>query len=483
MHTPPATRFKSLRLATILATAFASAAIADTTPVADPVPDVAHGDIVVGTRVVAEIPRIDDAPDAIEANDAFARIQNLVPAPDGSDSFYVNDERGVIYHVHPTRDGQAGSVEPYLDLRSMNLHFTNAPHGNESGLMGFAFHPDFLKVGQPGYGKLYVNFSTPTGTAKCDFFGDKNESHESVVGEFTARDPAASKFDGTSREILRIGQPGKNHNIGTMAFNPNAKPGEVEYGLLYISMGDGIAQYDPMNLGQTRTDPMGSILRINPLQDAKGEKYMIPADNPFKSEPSAAPLVWAYGLRHPQHFSFDTGGRHRMYIAEMGQDQVEEVNLGVRGGNYGWSLREGTYATGQAVGERVGPVYPKPAKDEADYLYPVAQYDHDDGKAISSVVVYRGTAIPALSGKLLCADIVNGRIFYVDEASLEQGKQTPLKELRLSFDGTERELTDVTQHSGYRVDLRLGTDAKGEVYLLTKSDGKIRQLVPVATKR
>ena len=117
---------------------------------------------------------------------------------------------------------------------------------------------------------------------------------------------------------------------------------------------------------------------------------------------------------------------------------------------------------------------------QPDFRYiPVAQYDHDDGKAISSVVVYRGSAIPQLQGKLLCADIVVGRIFYADEAELQLGKQTPLKELRLSIDGTERALKEVSNHSGGRVDLRLGTDVRGEVFLLTKGDGKIRQLVPV----
>jgi hypothetical protein len=447
-------------------------------PVRNPVPRMQGGDLVVGVKVVAEFPRLLDAPGAAYANEAFARIQNLVPGRDGSGDFFVNDLRGVIYRVHRASGEQMAKVTPYLDLRSFpELKFTNVFHGNESGLSGFAFHPDFNTPGRPGYGKLYVAFSADRGSGTLDYPGDGDASHHSVIVEWTAKDPAAAAFEGTHREVLRIGQPGPTHNIGTIAFDPNVKPGGPDYGMLYASFGDGTGQYDPRRSAQKRTNPLGKILRLNPLAGANGGRHSAPADNPFVAEPEAAPLVYCYGLRHPQHFGWDPGGSHRMFIAEMGQDQVEEINVGERGGNYGWSQREGTFATGMALELSEGPVFLKPSEDPSPFLYAVAQYDHDDGKAVGSVVVYRGRAVPELEGKLLCADIVNGWIFYAAESELQPGRQTALKALRLSFEGKERELSKVTSHTWGRVDLRLGQDADGEVYLLCKSDGKLRQLV------
>lgn len=456
----------------------ATAALADPQPVADPVPPIEKGDLIVATRVVAQLPRLPDAPDAKNANDAHARIQNLFPARDGSEDLFVNDLRGVLYRLHRDRPEEAAAVTPYLDLRKADGGFTNVFSGNESGLAGFAFHPDFAREGRPGFGKLYVAFSAPAG--KIDYPGDGNASHDSVIMEFATNNPKAQTFELSSRrEVLRVGQAGDGHNVGTLSFNPTVSPDDPDYGMLYASFGDGTGHFDPTNAGQRKNVPNGKILRFNPLQGPNGERHTPPRDNPFVSEPGAAPLVYCYGLRHPQHYSWDLGGSHRLFIAEMGQDQVEEVNIGVRGGNYGWRQREGLFTTPMAIGLSGREVYPREADPRAqdDFLDPVCQYDHDDGKAISSVIVYRGSLVPQLHGKLLCADIVNGKIFYADEAQLQQGKQTPLRELRLVIDGKEQTLLDVARHSGERVDLRLGQDAKGEVYLLTKGDGRVRQLV------
>lgn len=450
-------------------------------PLVDPLPPIQPGDIVVATREIAQLPRLDDAANAAHANQAHARIQNLVPARDGSADVFVNDLRGVIYRIKPSTQG--ATAIPYLDLRDKDLGFTNVFHGNESGLAGFAFHPDFTRAGSAGYSKLYVAFSVYPQPSKLDHPGDGDGNHDSVVVECAMNDPASDRFAVASfREVLRVGQRGDTHNVGTIAFNPTVQPGDPDYGMLYASFGDGTGHFDPTGAGQRRDVPNGKIIRIDPLPGRVGKRHAAPRDNPFANEGGARALVFAYGLRHPQHFAWDTDGSHRLFIAEMGEAQIDEINIGVAGGNYGWSRREGTFATGMAVGAKIGPVYPLDADTDPvvkTFLDPVAQYDHDDGKAVGSVVVYRGGSIPALHGKMLCADIVNGRIFYADEVSLTQGKQTPLSELRLRFDGEEKRLLDVTRHSGDRVDLRLGTDANGEVYLLTKSDGKIRRLVPV----
>jgi glucose/arabinose dehydrogenase len=296
-------------------------------------------------------------------------------------------------------------------------------------------------------------------------------------------DPRASVFNGSSREVFRIGQFAPNHNIGTIAFNPTAAPGSADFGMLYASLGDGGAANDIMNYGQSLAEPLGSIIRIDPRSPGGARRYAIPPDNPFVGRDGAAPEIWAYGFRHPQHFSWDTDGR--MFIADIGQDQIEEVNLGVAGANYGWRLREGTFATGYAVGETPGPVYQRPAVEEGAFVYPVAQYDHDEGNAVGGGFVYRGQAIPELRGKYVFSEFRRGRLFAIDATGLEPGRPAAIMEIRVMIDGREQTFADVagfpnTYAPGNRVDLRVGIDSAGELYLLTKGDGWVRKLVPSA---
>jgi glucose/arabinose dehydrogenase len=448
----------------------------------DPIPaKIAKGDIVVGVRDFVRLPKTPESnPDAPATNRAYARIQYVVPARDGSGRLFINDTRGVLYVTDAA--GRAPAV--YMDLRALDVGLDDSFFPNESGLASVAFHPDFAKEGRAGFGKFYTAYSTPSDTGKADYLDDDAASHESVIREWTVKDPAADRFAGTSREVFRVGQFAFNHNIGTIAFNPNAREGDADYGNLYVCLGDGGAANDPRNYGQNLAEPQGSILRIDPLKPEGDRRYSIPADNPFADTRGVAREIWAYGFRHPQQFSWDTAGDGKMLIAEFGQSQVEEVNLGVAGGNYGWQLREGTFATAFATNgdKRDDRVYPLPEKDDAPYLYPVAQFDHDEGRGISGGYVYRGKRIPALQGKYVFSELVRGRLFYVDADALAQGQQAEIKELRLAFNGQEKELIDV---AGYpnpyvpntkRADLRLGTDDAGELYLLTKGDGWVRRL-------
>ena len=221
-------------------------------------------------------------------------------------------------------------------------------------------------------------------------------------------------------------------------------------------------------------------MRINPLGGA-GARYGVPADNPFVDMDGFAPEIWVWGLRHPQHFSFDVDGT--LYINDIGQAQIEEVNIGVPGANYGWRLREGTFATAFGIGGvRPNPVYPRPA-DEPDFEYPVAQFDHDEGRAISSGYVYRGEDIPELQGKYVFADLVTGRIFFIESDGLTPDDPALIQELRVFIDGAERNIGETLGHPntygrGMRADLRLGIDASGELYALTKGDGWARKIAP-----
>lgn len=442
----------------------------------DPIPEkIEKGDIVVAAREFIRLPEtVDSNPEG--ANTAYARIQYLLPIRDGSSRLIVNDLRGVLY----ISDESGREPEVFLDVREQEVGFDDSMFANETGLAGFAFHPEFSQIGRPGYGKFYTAYSSASEPATADYLDDDAENHESVIREWTVINPAANVFAGTSREIFRIGQFDQNHNIGTIKFNPSAAPGSSDYGNLYVSLGDGGGAHDPSEYGQSLSEPMAGIMRINPLTGMDGAAYGIPADNPFVNDANIAPEIWAYGLRHAQQFSFDSDGR--LFIADIGQNQIEEVNIGVAGGNFGWRVREGTFATAFAYGNlRPGPVYPLPQTDEAEFIYPVAQFDHDEGNAIGSGFVYRGQAIPSLNGKYVFADMVSGRVFYIDADGLIPGQPAQILELRITVDGSERNLVELggypnTYARGDRADLRLGIDAQGELYALTKGDGWVRKL-------
>ncbi len=446
------------------------------TALVDPIPEtIAKGDIVLEAVPFVRAPRTTDPAKPGRTNDAYARIQYLLPVPGEAGRLAFNDIRGVLYMT----DMRAAEPVVYLDLRTAGVAFYNDRFPNEAGFMGFAFHPEFATEGAPGFGKLYTAFSARPGSGTADYAPEGAVQH-SVLLEWTASDPAAGAFEGAMREVLRVGQFESNHNVGTIAFNPTAEPGSAEYGLLYICLGDGGRAHDPRDYGQRLDEPLGAIIRIDPLDTADGKSYGIPADNPFVDEEDVAPEIWAYGLRHPQQFSWDRNGR--MFIGEIGQDRIEEVNIGVRGANYGWRLREGMFATGHAVGRQPSPVFPRPAEDPEPFHYPVAQYDHDEGFAIGGGYVYEGSDVPELLGKYLFTEFPRGRLLAIDTADLTPGEPTEITELRLQFDGQERDLADVagfrnTYTNGLRVDARLGIDHNGELYLLTKGDGWIRKLV------
>lgn len=458
-------------------------------PLPNPLPDaIPQGDIVVAAVPFVRAPETSDPAKPVGTNDAYARIQYLMPIPDGSGRLVFNDLRGFLYAT----DASGADPVVYLDLNAQDVDFYNASYPNETGLMGFAFHPEFAEEGKPGYGKFYTAFTAvPAGFgSNIDdaalgqlMFYVSGQDQGDVIREWTATDPAADVFEGTSREIFRNAQFAVTHNIGTIAFNPYANEDSPDHGLLYASIGDGGSANDPEDNGQDLATPLGTILRIDPLKSGEDRAYGIPADNPFVDRAGAAPEIWAYGIRHAQHFSWDEDGR--MFINDIGQDQLEEINLGIPGGNYGWRLREGTFATAFGVeAAGIGNVFPLPPTDEELFVYPVAQYDHDEGYAIGSGFVYRGVGIPSLRGRYVFADITRGRIFTIATDALRPGHPTPIEELRLTFDGEERALLDLvgfgnTYHGGVRADLRLGLDAAGELYLLTKGDGWIRKLVAV----
>lgn len=452
--------------------------------ITDPIPEpIQKSDLAVGFEEIVQIP------DSGTSGNRVARLNLLAHAGDGSGRLFVNDMRGQLYVIVD----DAATV--YMNLKQLVCeHFTY-----ESGQQGFgyfAFHPEFARNGifYTVTSEMKAGGIPDFPVTKTIFDSNKNivqSTHHDVIREWKAIDPSANRFVGTSREILRIEEPYSDHNVGQLGFNPNAKPGDGDYGLLYIAIADGgsdgfpVSDTDPLDNGQNLETPLGKILRIDPLgNNSANGKYGIPGDNPFVADddPKTLGEIWAYGLRNPHRFSWDTGGEGKMLIADAGQAFIEEVNLGIKGANYGWGEREGTWVIDEN-NENV--LYPLPADDRSyGYTYPVAQYDHDIppevegyyGIAITGGYVYRGRAIPELIGQYIFADFGHdSRFFHVPVDELVNGRQATVKELRL-FEG-DREVSFLEIIGKPRSDLRFGVDEDGEIYVTSKQDGKVRKIV------
>lgn len=418
------------------------------------------------------------------AVDGFrTRIQSLQPVGDGSGRLFVDDTRGTI-SVTTTA---GGTPTTWFDIRSAVPGFSNAANPGQTGLMSFAFHPNFAgDPTKPGYGVFYtIDTSGPTGTETLSGKGP-SVNHDDVVHEFRVADPAAATATIVSqREVMRIAQPLSDHGPGTIAFNPTAAPGSADYGKLYIGLGDGGGVGDPYGNAQDLSSPFGKILRIDPAPGPGGKPYTIPSDNPYAGQSSELGEVYASGLRNPQQFSWDKG-TGQLLAADIGQEQLDEVDVIKPGGNYGWPVREGTFARGGSADPNV---YDTPPND-GRYIDPVAQFDHEeifrsgqyDLAAVAGAFAYYGMDLPELDGMVIVPELVSGRIFYYEPSAVPDGGQAVLQELELSYAGADTTLRalDGNPYLGGRVDLRMGEDADGELYLLSKTYGDIYRLVSLS---
>jgi len=394
----------------------------------------------------------------------LARINKLLAVGGPThERLFLHDLRGKLYEI-TNRDPKV-----YLDVNDVFTDFIHVP-GYGTGLGSFAFHPDFDQNGL-----FYTTHTEPTDAAPADFaLPDSIKAKlQWVLVEWKTNTPEATRFEGDRREVLRVDMVSHVHGFQEVTFNPLAKPGEAEYGLLYLGMGDGGAGGRYPFLYDTNTQIWGSVIRIDPSgSNSANGQYGIPADNPFVNEPNAVQEIWARGFRNAHRISWDRTGSGKMFITNIGQHSVEEINLGVAGGDYGWPHREGTFLFDHLANPEI--VYPLPDSDSG-YVYPVAQYDHDEGNAISGGFVYAGTEVPQLKGKYVFGDIPRGKLFYTKVDEMELGQQAQVYRLNLEFDGQATDLASMTKSR--RVDLRLGQDAAGELYLFTKADGKLYKVV------
>ncbi|WP_420149077.1 PQQ-dependent sugar dehydrogenase [Spirosoma sp.] len=393
----------------------------------------------------------------------LARINKMDVMPGPDKRLFLQDMRGTLYEM------VGNSLRSYMSLPKERPNFIDGP-GLASGLGSYAFHPDFQKNGL-----FYTTHTEKAKTAPANFaYADSiRVSLQWVLTEWKQTDPAAQTFSGSGRELLRVDMVSQIHGVQEITFNPHAKPGSPDYGLLYVGVGDGgSTENKAYFLCKDPNRIWGKVLRIDPKgTNSKNGRYGIPADNPYANATDPATLreVFCRGFRNPNRITWTPDGT--MLISDIGQAQLEELNVGLAGTDYGWPEREGTFMINHEG--QMDRVYGLPAIDSG-YTYPAIQYDHDEGNAISAGFVYTGSAASALRGKYIFGDIVNGRIYCADASTLRAGQQTTMQELSLRVNGKPTTFQALTNHP--KTDLRFGVGNNGDFYLYTKTDGKIYKI-------
>jgi hypothetical protein len=395
-------------------------------------------------------------------------------APLAASRFFVDDQSGTLYILDKTTK----KFTPYIRFAEVFPKFVSDT-GNTAGVVSMAFDPGYAKNGK--FYTVHVEkpdmdgSATPTNahlptlnlngyTTTPVVNPPAGPAHfESVLIEWTDANIRNSTFEGSAREILRTGYD-RNHPMADLVFNPSSRPGDDDYGNLYIGMGDGAQGETP---GDSHTLPqrldtlVGKILRITPdiklhpkdMLNSNG-RYRIPSTrsdpNPFVSVAGARGEIYAYGLRNPHRMTWDAASK-TLIADDIGVHFWEEIDIITKGGNYGYSEREGNeqFFVNDAgkTGSLMNPPVPFPEKDllrvngigePAVPLYPAAVYSHHEGDSIGNGFVYRGKLMPQLRGKYIFNDMTTGRIFYSDLAEMiaargKRNQQAQIHELQIVY--------------------------------------------------
>ena len=403
-----------------------------------------------------------------------------ISPPGDTNRLFVVEQNGLLRII---QNGVllSGAALDISGLISTSLNPANA--NDERGLLGLAFHPGFNTPASPGYQTLYTFNSQLLGTGPTYVAPNAAaQGYKTAVNEWKISNTNANVVDPNSRrEIISFGKNANNHNGGTIAFGPD--------GYLYLALGDGgnandvgASHIEPGGNAQNLSTPLGKMLRFDPINPAltpaspnpvsSNGQYRIPTTNPFQGV-GQVPEIYAYGLRNPYRFSFDRANGE-LIQADVGQNNVEEIDRITLGGNYGWAIKEGDFffnrtngPTGNAgtIGTPPGnrsPGLPLGLIDPIVGSSGTLEYDHNDGISITGGFVYRGTAIPELVGKYIFGDLalktapvrLDGRLFYAD---LQTGliKAFPLYQ----FGGSAILPSGLTVHG-------FGQDSDGELYAL-----------------
>jgi len=338
----------------------------------------------------------------------------------GDNRLFVVERGGLIKIINP--DGTINET-PFLDIESRVLS------GGEQGLLGLAFHPQYQSNGI-----LFLNYT--------------NNSGNTVVAKYVANPPGSNTVSSSTEEILfTVDQPYNNHNGGNLIFGND--------GYLYIGLGDGGSSGDPQNRAQNLTTLLGKMLRIDVNNPQNGNNYGIPTDNPYPNteNPNALPEIWAYGLRNPWRFSFDSQTQN-LWIADVGQGEIEEINMvsGTQAGlNYGWPCFEGDQPYNTSGN----------CPNNSELTFPIAQYTHSNSGnfkcSITGGYVYRGTQQPNLNGWYLFADYCSNEIGILKN---ENGNWN------MSF-------TEPYPGNGWTT---FGEDVNGELYIVGINSGSVYKI-------
>lgn len=403
-----------------------------------------------------------------------------ISPPGDSHRLFVVEQSGLLRII------QDGVLLPgsALDISGLiSTSFNPGSANDERGFLGLAFHPGFNNPASPGYRTLYT-YSSQLITTGPTYVAPNaaSQGYQNTVNEWKISNANSNVVDAASRrEIISFGKNANNHNGGTITFGPD--------GYMYLGLGDGgnandvgASHIEPGGNAQNLSTPLGKMLRIDPLNPALNPgspnpvsangQYRIPTSNPFQGV-GQVPEIYAYGLRNPYRFSFDRVNGD-LIQADVGQNNIEEIDRIVLGGNFGWAIKEGDFlfnrtngpagpagTIGAPPGNR-SPGSPVGLIDPITGTQATLEYDHNEGISITGGFVYRGTNIPELYGKYIFGDLAlqaspvraNGRIFYADLLTGEI-KALPL----VQFGGSAILPNGLTVHG-------FGQDADGELYVL-----------------
>ena len=314
----------------------------------------------------------------VQVAEGFKQITDLQFPPGVSDRLVVLEK---------------GGAATWLDLSTgaQRLWFEREVRSNsELGLLGLAFHPSY-----PDTGRVYINYNPAEGALRT------------VIAELSM--DGEQQQAGRERALLQVEQPFGNHDAGQLRFGPDA--------MLYVGLGDGGSGGDPLGNGQNLNTLLGAMLRIDVSPGPDGAPYTVPPDNPHVGRAGARPEIWASGLRNPWRFSFAPDGR--LIVADVGQNEVEEVDIVARGDNLGWNITEGSRC-----------FKPESGCDTTGLVPPIFEYDHGVGVSITGGYVAYGAAPAALHGWYVLADFGTGRCWGLDlRAPLKPGQQAPSRVL------------------------------------------------------
>ncbi|HLU40088.1 MAG TPA: PQQ-dependent sugar dehydrogenase [Planctomycetota bacterium] len=322
--------------------------------------------------------------DAFPGQKPFRRPVWLTWTDADADHFYVVEQFGTVYLV--PRDGSTSTRRTFLDWTAKTLHPHNGGH-NEEGLLGLAFDPDYERNRY-----VYIYYSHRPAPDKQRSVVSRLQAVDGIAGPVVA--------DESELQLLVVPQPWGNHNGGTITFGPD--------GMLFVALGDGGAAGDPFDNAQNLSSLLGKVLRIDVRGATAEQPYRVPEDNPFVGREGARGEIWAYGLRNPWRIAFDreTGD---LWCGDVGQDRFEEVDRLVKGGNYGWNLREAHQPCSRGRKENDGDAA------HGDFIEPVAYYGRPDGYSVTGGFVYRGSRHEHLRGWYVFADFVTGHVWAVRE--------------------------------------------------------------------